>query len=72
MGGSQDAATITLPRPGPDELVLAACDENGATVWVTAHKDTLTGVAPELLAGLLADARAELYHRREKAGDGHR
>lgn len=36
-----EAQKITVPRPKPDELVLAAVDADGAQCWVTFRKDLI-------------------------------
>jgi len=36
-----EAEKITVPRPKPDEVVLAAVDADGAQCWVTFRKDLI-------------------------------
>src|SRR6266704_4319478 len=52
--------TIAAPRPMPDEVVLLACDAEGARCWVTMGKKFLGEEMPGMLAAL-EDGTARLY-----------
>ena len=43
------ADKITVPRPAPDECVIAVCTEDGAVAWVKGSKASI----PVLLAQLI-------------------
>jgi hypothetical protein len=57
--------TITVPRPRPDQVVLAAADEDGATCWVTMDKtlaaEDWTGA---VIIPLLAEGQKKLHDAR--------
>lgn len=58
--------TMTVPRPAPDEVIIAVCGEDGARAWVMGKQGTLGDA--EFLAQvepLLAGAQQRL---REQAG----
>lgn len=63
--------TITVPRPKPNELVLAACDEHGAMVHVIVKKDTLQegDVLPSLLPFFTEGQH--IVHAQRADGDRH-
>jgi hypothetical protein len=62
--------TMTVPKPRPDQVIIAACAEDGAKAWVVGTKGTLCD--PEFLAQLeplLAEAQDKLRERKaEEAG----
>jgi hypothetical protein len=64
--------TITVPRPKPDEVVLAATDADGAICWITVPKKDLAQDG-DLLAQLvpfLAEGQRVLHEQRESAPAG--
>ena len=58
--------TITCPRPMPDEVVVVACDENGAQAQITVSKKSfdegITG-----LATALDESIARLYEQPDRS-----
>jgi hypothetical protein len=60
------AEKITVPRPKPDEVVIAATDADGASAWVTVRKE-LFG-ADEVMSQMLpifGDAQQILHEQRD-------
>ena len=43
------ADEITVPRPDPDEYVIAVCTEDGAVAWVKGSKGSIPGLLAQLL-----------------------
>jgi len=63
-----DAEFITVPRPAPDEAVIAVCDENGARCYITGKKTTFAdgSFLPQILP-FLAEGQQNLYEKRAAA-----
>ena len=64
MSGQHE--TITVPRPEPDEAVIAVCDVNGAKAYVTVGKTTLQdgGFMAQVIP-ILGEAQHLLHEERE-------
>jgi hypothetical protein len=61
---------ISVPRPNPDQFVIAICGEDGARAWVTAKTATLLEADwTQLLPGLLAEAQQRLRDEYPKHGE---
>jgi hypothetical protein len=66
-----DPETITVPRPKPDEVVLAVIDAEGAIGWTAVpldmarDGDTLAQMLP-----ILAESQRILHEQRESAPAG--
>ena len=60
--------TITIPRPKPDEVVIAITDADGASAWVFCPKGHLAdGALLEQFALCLEDGQRLLHEQREAA-----
>jgi hypothetical protein len=56
------ADMITVPRPGPDEYVVAVCTEDGAIAWLKGSKVNLPNLHAQLMS-LTAENETRVHDR---------
>jgi hypothetical protein len=63
-GGMADFDKISVPRPKPGDVLIAACDADGAWAWMFCPKADLAELGPMLLP-ILEDGQQRVHEQRQ-------